>query len=162
MSMKIYKLALDGAATVLSSGDIYTLANANLVVDKDPSVSGNEISAIVAVAATNQAIFSKANIIGGTDVPVEQVAPSYYPKAVMGAECGAHVSSLGWADTNLNTGYQYVKTARGYFVAGILNSTQTEANDPFDSALIVSGSGQGTKQVACWDEPYGVTYNPFA
>lgn len=157
--MQIYKLDLTGATQVLSSADLYTLANANVQVDADPS--SDAISAIVGVAAQNQTIFAKSNIVGGTSNPVEQVAPSYYPKAVMGAECGAHITSLTWADQNLNTGYQYVKTARGYFVAGILNSTQTEANDPFDSNLILTGTGQGTKQVSCWDEPYAVTINPF-
>ena len=158
--MQIYTLDLTGAAKVFSSADLYTLANANIQVTDNPASSA--VSAIVGVAATNQTIFAKANIVGGTSNPVENVAPAYYPKAVMGAECGAHVSSLTWADQNLNTGYQYVKTERGFFVAGVLNSTQTEANDPFTSSLLIAGSGQGTKQVACWDEPYQVTYNPFA
>ena len=158
--MKIFKLDLTGASKVFSAGDLYTLANANIQVTAPADAS--PISAIVAVEATNQTVFAKANIIGGTSNPVEEVAPAYYPKAVMGAECAAHVSSLTWADQNLNTGYQYVKTERGYFVAGILNSTQTDANDPFDSTLIFNGSQQGSKQAGCWDEPYQVTFNPFA
>ena len=157
--MKIYSLDLTGAAKVFSSADLYTLANANIQVTANAGTTA--VSAIVAFDAEGQTIFAKTGILGGTSNPVESVAPSYYPKAVMGAECGAHVSTLSWADQNLNTGYQFVKTERGYFVAGVLNSTQTDANDPFDSPSIYNGSQQGVKQAACWDEPFQVTLNPF-
>ncbi len=105
--------------------------------------------------ATGTKLCASTDEIGGSSIPLVAVEPSYYPKAMAGAECGAVVSTLDWANLNLHKGYQYVVTKRGFFVSGVLNSTQTDANDPFTSTDIVDN------QVACWREAYEVTYNPF-
>lgn len=138
----------------MSAADLYTLANANVMLSKNPS--RDSIGVIAACAADGQTILNPAGVFGGTSVPVVQVQPSYYPKAVKGAECAAQVLTLDWANENLEAGYQWLKTNGGYFVAGVLNSTQTDANDPFQSPDLIPGN------VACWKESYNVTYNPFA
>lgn len=154
--MKIYELDLSGLGLTLSSADLYTLANANTLVSLNPA--SDVISSIAAVLADGQTILTKA--IGGTSIPPKAVQPAYYPKAVKGAECAAHLTRLDWANENLEAGYQYVPTGVGFFVAGVLNSTQTQANDPFDNPDIIGPAGN--KQVACWEDPYSVTINPFA
>lgn len=150
--MKIHQVALQVTSRVFSSADLYTLANANLVIDAAPNTGA--ISGIFSVKADGS-----TNVLGleygGDSVPVQDVQPSYYPKAIQGAECAAVIANLDWANENLDLGYQFVKTARGFFVAGVLNSTQTDANDPFTSSDIVAG------QVSCWKEEYNLTYNPF-
>lgn len=151
--MNIFELNINSATLTLSSANLYTLANANMYLTADPS--RDPISAIVAYAAQGQTIFPAAANYAGTSVPVVNVQPAYYPKAIKGAECAAHVSTLDWANENLNQGYQWCKTGAGYFVAGVLNSTQTDANDPFASTDIL------TNQVACWKEEYGISINPF-
>lgn len=154
--MKIYELDLTSVGLTLSSADLYTLANANTLVTAHPGTE--KVSTIAAVLADGQTVLSKA--IGGTSIPPKLVQPAYYPKAVKGAECAAHLTRLDWANENLEAGFQYVPTGVGFFVAGVLNSTQTQANDPFDNADIVGLVG--SKQVACWQDPYSVTINPFA
>ena len=148
---------LTSATLVLDTDDIYTLANCNLLIDADPSTT--PLTAVAHLRSGGEKILGDE--FGGSSVPLLVVQPSYYPKAMSGAECGAHLTSIDWANLNLHKGYQYVKTARGVFVSGVLNSTQTESNDPFDSADIIAVTQGGEPQAACWKEAYAVTYNPF-
>jgi hypothetical protein len=97
----------------------------------------------------------------GNNNPILDVMPKYYPTATKGAECSAMVDNLSWADKNL-TNYEYVllSTAQGkitYFVTGILNSSQTLANDPFGSQGTTDGFLSGT----CWNGQYTEGLNPF-
>lgn len=159
--MKINEVDLSGSTKVLTSSDIYTLANANLLVNANAS-STPIIGVFMCKAEGSTQVIGTE--FGGSSHPLKVLQPSYYPKAMMGSECGAVVTDLSWANSNLEGGYQFVKTNRGWFVSGILNSTQTDANDPFTSTLIVIASGTGqsaVRQVACWKEDYEVTYNPF-
>lgn len=150
--MKVYDMDLS-TPTSMTAADLYTLGNANVLLSQSPARGG--VGVIAGVLADGQTILDAGTIFGGTSVPAQVIQPSYYPKAVKGAECAAQVLTLDWANENLEAGYQYLKTAGGYFVCGVLNSTQTDANDPFSSADIIPGN------VACWKEPYGVSYNPF-
>ena len=101
-------------------------------------------------------------LVGGTSAPVTNVHPAYFPVATKGAECAAFVTNLSWADNNLYAGYEWftVQTAQGvtkYFVSGILNSSQTEANDPFDAS-----DSPGVTSACCWNGDYTVGLQPFA
>jgi hypothetical protein len=149
--MKIHEVNLSSATTVYSAADLYTIANGNLNIDAD--ASANAISGAFNVKAQGSTILGA--VLGGDSQPVIETQPSYYPKAILGAECAAHVTDLTWADQNLYDGYQFVPTNRGFIVAGVLNSTQTDANDPFDSTLILTG------QASCWKESYSRTFQIF-
>lgn len=149
--MKIHQITLSSATLVLSAADLYTLANGNLLIDNRANTTA--ISGAYYVKAQGSTILGL--VLGGDSNPVIEVQPSYYPKAIMGAECGAVISDLSWADQNLVDGYQFVQTARGYFVSGVLNSSQTDANDPFTSTTIVAN------QVSCWKEDYQRTFQIF-
>lgn len=101
--------------------------------------------------------------LGGDSMAVTAVQPSYYPVATKGAECGAHVSALSWADSNLFAGYEYIvippdpadsRSQVSFFVTGLLNSTKTQANDPFGKTEVLFGS--------CWAGDYTIGLNPFA
>lgn len=96
-------------------------------------------------------------------IPVTSVAPSYFPVATAGSECAAVVKSLSWADSNLLTGYDYIlynpKTTAAnqrYFVTGILNSSQTQANDPFSSTTYPD-----VVKACCWAGNFVSGVNPF-
>ena len=96
-------------------------------------------------------------------IPVTSVAPSYFPVATAGSECAAVVKSLSWADSNLLTGYDYIlynpKSAaadKRYFVTGILNSSQTQANDPFSSTTYPD-----VVKACCWAGNFVSGINPF-
>jgi hypothetical protein len=95
--------------------------------------------------------------LAGDSIPVANVQPSFFPVATRGAECGAHVTDLSWADNNLLAGYEYIQiTISGvtkYFVTGILNSSQTQANDPFTKSEVV--------KAACWAGEFTIGLNPF-
>lgn len=141
------------AITALSAADLYTLANANLNVTANPDTSA--ISGAFSVAASGQTVVDpRLGLYGGDSYPIVEVQPSYYPKAIKGSECAALVQSLSWADENLETGYQFIKCGTAdFFVSGVLNSTQTQANDPFTKPDIIS--------VACWQEAYSRTFQVF-
>lgn len=146
--MKVHEISFTSGTLVLSAADLYTVANGNVLLSERPQTAA--ISGGFEVKAQGETILG--TVRGGDSKPVVEVQPSYYPKAILGAECAAVVSSLTWADQNLNDGYQYFPTARGFFVAGVLNSTQTDANDPFASSLIVAN------QASCWKENYQRTF----
>lgn len=148
--MKIVKVDLTTTAS-LTGADLYTLANGYLNITGSPDTA--VISGSFSVAAQGVAVvrFTGVDLYGGDSIPVVEVQPSYYPKAIQGAECGALVSSLSWADLNLEAGYQFCRAGTAdFFVSGILNSTQTDANDPFTKTEIIS--------VGCWEEGYSRTF----
>lgn len=98
-----------------------------------------------------------------TSTPVQSVAPSFFPVATAGAECGAVVKNLSWADQNLLTGYDSVlvnpsaaAADQRYFVTGILNSSQTQANDPFSSTTYPD-----VVSACCWAGNFVSGVNPF-
>ena len=102
------------------------------------------------------------DLVGGTSSPITNVHPAYFPVATKGAECAAVVTDLSWADNNLFAGYEYftlnVKSGTTqYFVSGILNSSQTEANDPFNAS-----DAPGIVKAANWSGDYSVGLQPFA
>lgn len=98
------------------------------------------------------------SIVGGTSVPVTKVQPSYFPFATEGAECAAIVSNTDWADDNLQAGYEYLQlnndnaTPR-YFVSGVLNSSETQFNDPFADTNVI--------KAVCWEGAFKIGVNPF-
>lgn len=150
--MKVHQLTFTSGTLVMTSSDLYTIANGAILLDDRPNSAA--ISGTFATKAQGATILG--TLLGGDSNPVIEVQPSYYPKAIMGAECAAVVSSLSWADENLNDGYQFFPTARGFFVSGVLNSSQTDANDPFAATEIVAN------QVSCWKEAYSRTFNLYA
>jgi len=99
---------------------------------------------------------SLGNIVAGNNSAVVEVKPKYFPVATKGAECAALVSTLDWADVNL-TDYEYLQlSATSYFVTGVLNSSQTQANDPFNSS-----DSPGVTSACCWNGGYVEGLNPF-
>ena len=164
--MNIYNLGQGAMASLVSKNDgLFTLAVNNLI----PSTSSTQSSSSTqtesnAVFTLYEGFTSGASIessggvlIAGNNEAVTEVKPQFFPVATMGAECAALVTALGWADENL-TNYEFVKvvTQGGlrYFVTGVLNSTQTQANDPFTKSEVVSAT--------CWNANYADGLNPFA
>lgn len=151
--MKISKVDLS-STTSLSAADLYTLANAHLNVTGNPETVAISGSFSVEASGQTVVVFRAADLYGGDSIPVVEVQPQYYPKAVKGAECGALINDLSWADENLEAGYQFVRAGTAdYFVAGILNSTQTDANDPFTKGAVIDAG--------CWKEGYSRTFQVF-
>jgi len=109
---------------------------------------------------------ASSRVLAGTSDDEDIVTPAFYPVATKGAECAAIVSTLSWADRNLMEGYEYVYLlysatagSERYFVSGVLNSSQTLANDPFDPTK--GGAGVIAGQAACWKSTYSQGVNPF-
>lgn len=100
--------------------------------------------------------WSAGTKVAGNNSAIVEVKPKYFPVATKGAECGALVSSLDWADVNL-IDYEYIQLGTSdFFVTGVLNSSQTQANDPFDS-----NDSPGIKSGCCWNGGYSEGLNPF-
>lgn len=94
--------------------------------------------------------------VAGNNSATVEVKPKYFPVATKGAECGALVSTLDWADVNLSD-YEYIQLgATSFFVTGVLNSSQTQANDPFDAS-----DSPGIVSACCWNGGYAEGLNPF-
>lgn len=97
-------------------------------------------------------------IVGGTSNPTKSVQPAYFPFATQGAECAAVVKSLDWADANLEQGYEHMLTNNDstngtIFVSGVLNSSETDFNNPFSGTDFLTG--------CCWEGDYQSGVNPF-
>lgn len=125
------------------------------------AAAGSKASPIFQLYGNQQDGALPGALVGGTSAPVTNVHPAYFPVATKGAECAAYVDDLSWADNNLYAGYEYFVVTAGsgrvtYFVSGILNSSQTEANDPFAS------SQPGSPVACCWNGDYTVGLQPFA
>lgn len=140
--MKVYQITNLGATTT-SSGDLFTIAVNTL------EVNGSDSYALyVSRQAENTRLLT--NEIAGDNEGVEVLSPEFYPYATEGAECAAFVTDLAWADQNLQE-YEYIKTDNGstksgFIVFGVLNSTKTEFNDPFET-----GSASLFQKGACWN-----------
>ena len=159
-----------GAMAGGTSDDMFNLAvnEFTATLDNDGSKNGCSFTVYVGQASNGQfgsggAGTSYTYQSVGSSNPVESVAPSYFPVATAGAECAAHVKSLTWADQNLLTGYDWVlynpsaaAASQRYFVTGILNSSQTQANDPFSSTTYPDVVG-----AVCWAGNFVSGVNPF-
>jgi len=120
-----------------------------------PSTTNGTFTVYESIVA-GSSLTARGLAIAGNNTAVLEVKPSFFPVATKDSECAALVSSLDWADSNLSN-YEYVQVAASlYFVTGILNSTQTQANDPFAPAQL----GQGGSAV-CWSGTYTEGLNPF-
>lgn len=160
--MEIHIVAKTTIEAMTSGSDFFTCAKASWLFpftvkgQARHTGSGTLVQHYVTVQAEGQTIHDDS--IGGNNVPVRQVAPSFFPVATYGSECSAVVDSLSWADLNLEKGYEVaILSATKWFVSGVLNSTQTQANDPFGS----QGEGQGFITGACWSGTYQSQMNPF-
>ena len=139
-----------------NSADLYTASKAKWIL-----TSTTKANVYLDERATGDTKFS-ASAVAGTSVPATEVQPEFFPVATKGSECGALVSSLTWADKNLEGGYEYVRlgtiNAKNLiFVSGVLNSTQTLSNDPFGT----QGQADGFVDGACWAGAYMPGQNPY-
>lgn len=141
--MKIIQLLNSQINSVTTGTDLCTIARMSFIPNS-VKTGGSQI-AYVTESVEGNTIIGTGTLYGGTSEPVDNINPSFFPVATKGAECAAIVSSLAWADSNLVEGYEFFEctstagTTR-YFVSGILNSSQTLANDPFDDTNIVAVS----------------------
>ena len=148
------------SATATNSG-LFNVA-VNCIIPALGNPAGTKAAPVFTVYVYSSDGEAEGTIVGGTSEPVRNVHPAYYPVATKGAECAAVVTNLSWADNNLAQGYEWFafNTTSGttkYFVSGILNSSQTQANDPFDSS-----DAPGIVNGCCWAGDYTVGLNPFA
>jgi len=156
--MTIYVVTKATIAAITSGANFYTASKSNWLfpIDKAFTGTGSGVLHYSDQQAEGQTIQSGSGV-GGNSFAVVQVAPSYFPVATIRAECGAIVTDLAWADLNLVKGYEFAKlNATGtYFVSGILNSSQTLANDPFNSTTYPT-----LVSAACWNSSFQSS-NPF-
>lgn len=154
--MENQQITLATFGTSPNSADLYTASKAKWIV-----VSSTKANVYLGEKAQGDTKFT-GQALAGTSTPAVEVQPEFFPVATKGAECGAIVSALTWADKNLEGGYEYVKLgtiggATAIFVSGVLNSTQTLANDPFGT----QGSRDGLTTAACWAGAYMPGQNPY-
>jgi len=159
--MNVYRTLVASVQTVTTGSDFFTLSKAAWLFDFS-GYKGATASTHVITYATEQAegqtIQVAGDVLAGNSLPVIQRAPSYFPVATEGSECGAIVTTLGWADSNLVKGYEFAILTTGvYFVSGVLNSSQTLSNDPFNPLL----GGVGFTAGACWSGTYLSQMSPF-
>lgn len=166
--MNVNVVLKSAIASTSSGANFFSLARANWGFPSNLSYTadGLNVTNYVTEAAEGQTIFTAANTVAGNSIPVLQRAPSYFPVATRSSECAAITTGLTWADANLLKGYEFcaLDPASGgkqtFFVSGILNSSQTLANDPFDNSP--GKGGVGMVQAACWSDSYASGMNPFA
>lgn len=158
--MDIYQVTSGDLAQVKNSADIYAVAVNSAIPMNVNTKDGLLLYASVLPEGITTSLFKE---IAGTSAAVLSVSPQYYPFATDGAECGALVNNLSWANDNLETGYEYIQLVQRdasksidavYFVSGILNSSKTDFNDPFDTS-------KGVVFAANWAGEYAVGLNPF-
>jgi len=150
--MDILRLTLNTLDTAPNSGDLFSMAKAAWII-----TSSTQAHLYITEKAQSNTKFN-GQASGGTGAPALNVQPDFYPVATKGAEAGCIVSTLSWADNNLEEGYEWVFLEAGkYFVSGVMNSSQTLANDPFDAAK----GGDGIIDAACWASTYRSGVNPF-
>ena len=150
--MDIIRITLATFGSSPNAADLYTAAKASWQLN-----STTVAYLLLSEVADGQTKFS-ASPQGGTSNPATNVQPEFYPVATKGAEAGCIVNTLSWADKNLESGYEWVQLSSGtYFVSGVMNSSQTLANDPFDSTK----GGAGIIQSANWNGLYSQGVNPF-
>lgn len=158
--MDIYHVTSANLAQAKNSADIYAVAVNSAIPQQIDGKGGLLLYASVLPEGITTGMFEE---VAGTSAAVLSVSPQYYPFATDGAECGAVVENLSWANDNLETGYEYIQLVKAdasksitsvYFVSGILNSSKTDFNDPFDS-------DKGVVFAANWAGEYAVGLNPF-
>lgn len=137
--MIVYKIANLGGGTI-TAADLFTIAVNTLEVN-----ATDDYALYVGLKAQGFTLGSAP--LAGDNKGVVEVTPEFFPYATEGAECAAFVTSLTWADNNLQS-YEYVvsdngSTQTGYLVFGRLNSSKTEFNDPFQKV-------GDFKNGACW------------
>ena len=159
--MKILGVTNTAISARTTGADLYTIAKASYVPGFN-TTPANPVGADIAyyyvsVYANGQAVFNLATPVAGTTISELAVSPSFFPVSTKGAECGAIVNSLSWADRNLYEGYEFIVLvfagAPRYFVNGVCNFTTNEAYNPFTQAEVIA--------VACWDASHEVGVNPF-
>lgn len=151
--MYIATYTVGALGSVTAGADLCSLArNKWQFSGKKPTTHNDLVHIFVEEQAENQAILLTGSKVAGTSDAIENLSPSFFPVATMGAECAAIISDLAWADKNLDTGYEWAYVTDSpfskvlIFVSGVLNSSQTDANDPFADPLVISAS--------CWDALY--------
>lgn len=143
--MNAHQLTGANISSAPTAANLFTLAVARTEV----GATNQTFVFYASEQATGQTVLTASNAVAGDDVAVPQVTPDFFPYATAGAECGAIVTGLSWAEKNLSQ-FEYIllnKTNSTYFVTGILNSSKTEFNDPFDSA-------GGVTAASCWAGGY--------
>lgn len=150
--MDILRITFSSFASSPNAADLYTAARGQWLIN-----SSSVAYVILSETADGNSKFTGSSI-AGTSQPAMNVQPEFYPVATKGAEAGCTVSSLSWADKNLEAGYEWIQLGSGsYFVSGVMNSSQTLANDPFDA----SKGGAGIVTSANWNAAYNQGVNPF-
>ena len=145
-----------GTTASVNSADLYMVAVANLIpTDEDNSVI------YLSQRVSGATLFSSAVQQGGNSQPAKAVSPPFFPYATAGSECALIIDDLSWAHDNLESGWEYVLTGTknvdlGFFVTGILNSSKTDFNDPFET-----GSGFNVFKATCWPSKFAPGLNPF-
>ena len=159
--MKIIGVTNTTIANRTGGADLYTIAKASFVPGFN-TTPGTPVAAdlgyyYVSVYANGQGVFNLSTPVAGTTISELAVSPSFYPVSTKGAECGAIVNNLAWADRNLYEGYEFIVLigagAPRYFVNGVCNFTTNEAYNPFTQTEVVA--------VACWDASHEVGVQPF-
>jgi len=159
--MKIIQVANSAIAALSRGADLYTVSKAHYIPGVTAAaklpVGTDYAYYFVDSFAQGQAVFDLTAPIAGTTVSEVAVSPSFYPVSTKGAECGAIVTSLAWADKNLFEGYEFIWLVSGanprYFVNGICNFTTNEAYNPFVQTEVLNA--------AAWDSSHAVNVNPF-
>ena len=152
--MDILQLSSRNITAASTDADLYTIA-----VNKAIPLGGGGANDTIILYAhcLPTGLKNFGTKIGGTSMPTKTVQPSYFPVATKGGECAAIVKSLDWADANLMEGYEFVQvnntTSPLYFVSGVLNSSETDFNNPFSGTDFAKG--------VCWAGDYAVGINPF-
>jgi hypothetical protein len=142
----------------INAGDLYQMATANMI----PSAK-NAMTVYLTQRVAGSTLFPSSQEYGGNSQPAVGVSPTYFPFATAGSECAALISDLSWAHNNLELGFEYILCddtagALSYFVTGVLTSSETEFNDPFEPL----GTKNGAVVIAsCWASSFAPGLNPF-
>lgn len=146
--MKVLVIDAQTISALTTGADLCTIARSVLKpIGADPTRGTASWVMHIDEECVGQTVTLALPQAAGTSDPAENMNPSFFPVATEGSECAAIVNNKRWADVNLEAGYEWalVPTSGNvaqYFVSGVLNSSQTEANDPFAQSEIVSA--------ACW------------
>lgn len=85
--------------------------------------------------------------VGVDDEAILSPTPDFFPFATKGAEAAAKTTDLSWFELNM-IDYEVVtysiSTTKYYLGFGVMNSSKTEFNDPFDTTKY------GLSIAACW------------
>jgi hypothetical protein len=137
--------------TSLNTADMATIAMNNVLFNDDDKV--NIYLSTICQGASS--VITSASEQGGTGQGEPEVNPQFFPYATEGAQCAAVVTTLDWANNNLEADYEYIRCSTGYLVSGTLTSTETEFNNPFDTAggQFIAGG--------CWGQVHQIGLQPF-